>query len=118
MSPTDSNIRSSPAKFIAAGFTPVICFSFEQYVGDSANLARFRPNSEEKHFGGVVRGLPSLLFFQQPYERTYSSTAILEYPRAKHPCFLQDLSPDSKAQQLASLTTIRDGRLLINIFLV
>ncbi|GFT37027.1 hypothetical protein TNCV_175461 [Trichonephila clavipes] len=96
MPPTDSNIRSSAAKFIAAGFTPVVCFIFEQHVGDSAIWLDSTPIRRETLWR-VVRGLPSIFHFHQPHKRTCGSTAILEYLSAKHPCLLQDSSPGSKA---------------------
>ncbi|GFT39394.1 hypothetical protein TNCV_2422961 [Trichonephila clavipes] len=67
----DSNIRSRHAKFIAAKdyiFTPVVNRSFEPQAGDSMILLDSTEISRE-HTWWVVRGLPPIFPFHQPYER-------------------------------------------------
>ncbi|GFX73055.1 hypothetical protein TNCV_1704571 [Trichonephila clavipes] len=58
--------------------TPVVSRSLEHQVGDNTFRLGSTSILREINLGGVVRGLPPLINFHQPHERTCGSTSSKE----------------------------------------
>ncbi|GFX57814.1 uncharacterized protein TNCV_943741 [Trichonephila clavipes] len=85
----------------------------------TVRFAQFHPNLGGEHPGGGQRP-PTSLPLPPTSRKDLRLDDYLKYPHAakalyiyKHPCLPRDSNPDPTVQQPASLTTIPDGRLVL-----